>query len=247
MRQKSTRGGRRSTGWSFTSQHEHVNFVAAVGRYPAAAQAQSRSGIGNGHGSDNSGRRHARECGDCHRHPAPALRRPVADGRGNPPPARQHHHLDSQPAARCRDLGRERRGSARRRRRCAHASGSDHSLRRRHLAGRPHQRAARRPLARLHAHEPHHRRQRARPRCCRGARRLEEAAQRLPARHGPVLPGRSRRRGSHHRRHGVHARLRHNRLALRHHARERAQHHRRDGRWLGGENRPARAQVVRRL
>ena len=72
-------------------------------------------------------------------------------GAGNPPPARQHHHLDSQPAAGCRDLGRERRGSAQRRRCRAHAPGSPHSLRRRHLAGRAHQRAARRALARFHA------------------------------------------------------------------------------------------------
>ena len=45
--------------------------------------------------------------------------------------------------------------------------------------------------------------------CRGGARRLAQAAQRLPARHGPVLPGRSRRRGSHHRRHGLHPRLGH--------------------------------------
>ena len=119
----------------------------------------------------------------------------------------------------------------------AHASRADHPVRRRHLARRPHQRAARRPLARLLAHEPGARRQRARPRLRGRARRLAQAAQRLPARPGAVLPRRSRRRGGHHRRHGRDARLRHQRRALRHHARERAEPHRRDGRRLGGQDR----------
>ena len=103
------------------------------------------------------------------------------------------------------------------------------------------------PVARLLAHEPGARRQRARPRLRGGARRLAQAAQRLSARHGPVLPRRPRRRGGDHRRHGLHARLRHHRRALRHHARERAEPHRRDGRRLGRQDGAARAQVRRRL
>ena len=64
---------------------------------------------------------------------------------------------------------------------------------------------------------------------------------------GPVLPGRSRRRGSHHRRHGLDARLRHHRRALRHHARERAQHHGRDGGRLDRQDGAAGAEVLGRL
>ena len=124
---------------------------------------------------------------------------------------------------------------------------ADRAVRRRHLAGGAYQRAARRAVGRLLAHEPDSGGQRARPRLRGGARRLAQAAQRLPARHGAVLPHRSGRRGGHHRRHGVHARLRHHRRALRHHARERAERDGGDGRRLGGEDGAAGAQVGRRL
>ena len=129
----------------------------------------------------------------------------------------------------------------------AHLWRADRAVRRRHLAGGPRQRTPRRPVARLRAHEPDSRGQRARSRLRGGAGRLAQAAQRLPARHGPVLPHRSGRRGGDHRRHGVDARLRHHGRALRHDARERAERDGGDGRRLGGQDRPARAQIGRRL
>ena len=187
------------------------------------------------------------QCRHGDRRAAPALRRPAADGRGDPAPACQHHHLDPQPAAGRGDLGREPGGGERGRARGPHPSRADHPVRRRNLAGGPHQRPARGPVGRLLAHEPGARRQRARSRLRGGARRLAQAAQRLPARFRPVLPGRPRRRRGHHRRHGRHPRLRHQRGALRHHARERAQPHRRDGRRLHRQDGAARAQILRRL
>ena len=63
--------------------------------------------------------------------------------------------------------------------------------------------------------------QRGRPRRRGAARRHAQAAQRIHARHRAVLPDRSRRRRLA-RRHGEHARLGHQRGALRHDARERA-------------------------
>ena len=101
------------------------------------------------------------------------------------------------------------------------ASRSGHSLRHRHVAGGACQCAARRHLARPVAHERSARVDAEDLTCTVRGRRHPQAAQRPPARPGPVLPHRSRRRRQP-RRHGGNARLRHQRRALRHHARERA-------------------------
>ena len=95
-------------------------------------------------------------------------------------------------------------------------------LGRRHLAGGPRDAGARRHHARPVAHDPHPRGQPARHGLPHRGRRDARAAQRASARPGPVLPGRSRHRAVHHRRHVRDARLRHQRGALRHDPRERA-------------------------
>ncbi len=123
---------------------------------------------------------------------------------------------------------------------------TDHPLRHRHLAGRPYQRAQRRHLARRQPHEQGAGRERGRPRRGRAARRHPQAAQRIYPRHRPVLPDRSRRRCLD-RRHDQHARVRHQRRALRHDARERAVAAGRDGGRPPHAARPPLAQVERRL
>ena len=123
------------------------------------------------------------------------------------------------------------------------AQDADHRLRHRHLARGPYQRAQRRHLARLEPHEQGADGQRGRPRCRGPARRHAQAAQRIHPRHRSLLPDRSRGRrlaG----RHGQHARLGHQRGALRHHARERAGAAGRHGRRPPDAARPPLAQVV---
>ena len=160
----------------------------------------------NGNGDARCGRRQGTRCGDGNRCAAAAFWRPLADGRGDPPAACQYAHLAREPAARRGDLGGDRRGGARGGAGGQRPPRAHHPVRRRHLAGRPRQRAVRRTFARLLAHEPDPGRQRARPRLRGAARRLAQAAQRLPARPRPVLPGRPGRRGGDHRRHGRHTR-----------------------------------------
>ena len=99
------------------------------------------------------------------------------------------------------------------RRRGARAGGR---LRRRHLARRPGQRAARRHLPRFPRHEPRARGPCRGPRLRHRARHHAQAAQRISARQGSVLPDRSRRRRLA-RRHGGDARVGHQCGALRHH------------------------------
>ena len=94
-------------------------------------------------------------------------------------------------------------------------------VRHRHLAGGPGQRAGRRRLHRSARHEPDSRRSCRGPRLRDPARRHPQGAQRTSARPGIVLPDRSRRRRLA-RRHGLDAGVRHQRGALRHHARQRA-------------------------
>ena len=123
---------------------------------------------------------------------------------------------------------------------------ADHRLRHRHLARGPYQRAQRRHLARRQPHEQGAAGQRGRPRRRRAARRHPQAAQRISPRHRPVLPDRSRRRRLD-RRHDQHARLGHQRGALRHDARERAVAAGRHRRRPPDAARPPRAQVERGL
>ncbi len=123
---------------------------------------------------------------------------------------------------------------------------ADDPVRRRHLGRGPRARDQRRRVHRPVADEPHRRGQRQRPRRARRARRHAQAAQRVPARHRPLLPDRSGRRRDA-RRHGVDARVGHQRRALRHDARERARRHRRAGRRPRHPHRRTRAQVGRRL
>ena len=144
----------------------------------------------------------------------------VTSQRG-PRAARQHAHLDRQPAARRGGVSADDRGSAADRAAVRGAPRADHRLRHRHLARRPGQRAARRHLARFPRHEPRARRPRRGSRLRRRARRHAQAAQRIPARSGPVLSDRSRRRRLA-RRHGGDARVRHQCGALRHHEGQRA-------------------------
>ena len=104
----------------------------------------------------------------------------------------------------------------------------------------------RRHLARPQPHEQGAAGQRGRPRRRRAARRHPQAAQRIPARHRAVLSDRSRRRRLD-RRHGQHARLGHQRGALRHDARERAGAAGRHRRRPPDASRPPLAQVERGL
>ena len=88
--------------------------------------------------------------------------------------------------------------------------------------------------------------QRERSRRPRRARRHAQAAQRVSARHRPVLSDRSRRRRDA-RRHGVDARVGHQRRALRHDARERARRSPSCSPMAASSDRRARAQVRRGL
>ena len=92
---------------------------------------------------------------------------------------------------------------------------ADDSVRRRHVARGPCQRAAWRRLARLLAHECGSIRRRRRSRLRGRAGRHPQAAQRALARQRPLLPDRSGRRRLD-RRHGRDPRLGHQRRALRH-------------------------------
>ena len=144
-----------------------------------------------------------------------AIRGEALDRRSGAAAARPHPDLDRQCPAR---RGRLRREARRRRRRGMHRRRprrADRAVRRRHVARRPCQRALRRRVDRLLAHEPGARRPRRGPRLRRRAGRDSQGAQRVLARHGPVFSCRSRRRRLD-RRHGGDARLRHQRGALRH-------------------------------
>ena len=116
------------------------------------------------------------------------------------------------------------------------------SVRRRHLARRARRGDGGRRLDRHGPHEPRGRGECRGPRRAGGGRRHAQAAQQLSARPGPVLPDRSRRRRDAGR-HGLDPRQRHQRGALRHHARECAGPHHRHRRRPHHENRRARAQI----
>ena len=126
-----------------------------------------------------------------------------------------------QPAARCGGISAIDRRRAADRAHLRRARRADHSVRRRLLARRPRQRAARRRVDRLPRHEQGARGSRRGSRLRRPARHHPQGAQRAAARQRPVLSDRSRRRRLA-RRHGGDARLRHQRGALRHHEGQRA-------------------------
>ena len=143
--------------------------------------------------------------------------------------ARQHRHLDREPAAGRGGVSAIDRGRAGDRAHLRGASRAGHPVRHRHLARRPRQRAARRRLDRRPRHEPGARGARRGPRLRGRAGRHPQGAQRISARPGPVLPDRSGRRRLA-RRHGGDALLGHQRGALRHHEGQRAVAQSRDGR-----------------
>ncbi len=119
-------------------------------------------------------------------------------------------------------------------------------LRDRHIARRPYRGDARRGVHRHLADEQHHPGQCRGPRLPGGAGGNAQAAQRLFARHRPVLSHRSGG-GCLHRRHGGNARLGHQRGALRHHARERREPESGARQRRGGAHRQPRQEVVCRL
>ena len=175
-------------------------------------------------------------------------------------PGRAHHHQRHPARAPLARPGHPAAGAARRRRlhrdlgrsrppagAVQHRARAGGGLGRRHLAGRPRHAGARRHHARPLAHDAHPRGQPARHGLPRRGRRHPRPAQRASARPGPVLPGRSRHRALHHRRHVRDARLRHQRGALRHHPRERAGPDRGAGRRPRDPHRRPRAQVRHRL
>ena len=108
----------------------------------------------------------------------------------------------------------------------------------------PHPGGARRRVHRPVADEPGARGARGGPRRRGAGRRDAQAAERVHQAHGPVLPGRPRRR-CHARRHGGDARLGHQRRALRHDARERAVAEGRARRRPRSFKRRSRAQEIR--
>ena len=180
-----------------------------------------------------------------HRRAEEALRRARQHRARRARAARQGHLLPRGPPARRRGVRRIGRGGAADRPALRPAQDADHRLRHRHLARGPYQRAQRRHLARPQPHEQGADGQRGRPRRRGPARRHAQAAQRIHPRHRSLLPDRSRGRrlaG----RHGQHARLGHQRGALRHHARERAGAAGRHGRRPPDAARPPLAQVVAR-
>ena len=201
----------------------------------------SPTGQENRHGRNGPGT--PPQCRRHHRRAQEALRRAGEHRARRARAARQGHLLPRGASARRRGVRRIGRGSAADRPALRPPQDADHRLRHRHLAGGPYQRAQRRHLARRQPHEQGAGGQRGRPRRGGAARRHAQAAQRIYPRHRPLLPDRSRRRRLA-RRHGQHARLGHQRGALRHHARERAgaagRHRRRPADAAG----PALAQVL---
>ncbi len=175
-------------------------------------------------------------------------------------PGRPHHHQRHAARAPLARPGHPAAGAAGRRgvrRNVAGGGAAARALPRRacaggrvgcgHLAGGPRDAGARRHHAGPLAHDPHHRGEPGRHGLPRGGRRDAGPAQRAPARPGPVLPGRSRHRALHHRRHVRDARLGHQRRALRHDPGERAGSDGGDGRWAADPHRRPRAQVGDRL
>ena len=149
------------------------------------------------------------------------IRRPLLDRARTARAALQHDHLGCRRAARCRGLSALDRGGAGDRTRLRGPRPAGHSVRRRHLARGPGQRALWRGLDRFPRHEPGARGPSGGPRLRGRAGGDPKAAQRIPARPGRVLPDRSRRRRDA-RRHDGDPRLGHQRGALRHHEGQRA-------------------------
>ena len=145
-----------------------------------------------------------------------ALRQPPRDLAGGARAARQHHHLDREPAAGRGGVSAVHGRRAGHRPHLRGASRAGHSVRRRNVARRTRQCALRRRIDRFPRHEPRARGARRGSRLRRRAGRHAQAAQRVSARPGPVLSARSRRRCLA-RRHGGDALFRNQCGALRHH------------------------------
>ena len=149
-------------------------------------------------------------------------------------------------AAGGRGVLREHRGRRLRRRDRGRAPRAGDPVRRRLVAGRPPAGGAGRRQRRRVAHEPRAAARRRRPDRDRAGRRHAHAAQSRDQGFGAVLPDRpGRRRDA--RRHVGHARVGHQRRALRHDARERAGADGGHGQRRGDPHRHAGAQVERRL
>ena len=149
------------------------------------------------------------------------VRQPADHLAGGARPARPYHDLAGAAAARRRGHGAGNRRYPGRGADLRQTRRSRDRVRHRHLAGGAGQCAGRRRLHRPARHEQGAGGPCRRPRLRDPARRHPQGAQRAPARPGRVLPDRSRRRclaG----RHGLDPGLRHQRGALRHHARQRA-------------------------
>ena len=162
------------------------------------------------------------------RHIEAAFRRAVLDRRGAAPPARPFDDLYSGAIAGRGGLRRRCRRGAAGRAGLRRPQGADHPVRNGHVSGRPHQCAGGRHLDRCQPDEPGAGRQ------CRGSRlhgragHHAQGAERLSARHRPVLSDRSGG-GRLARRHGGDAGVGHQCGALRHDARQCHRNGRGDG------------------
>ena len=150
----------------------HEKSKAAMVLRPAAARPQGGRG----------GRARARR----------PVRQSARDLAGGARAARQHRHLDREPAAGRGGVSAIDRRRAGDRAHLRGASRADHPVRHRHLARRPRQRAAGRRLDRRPRHEPGAGGARRGSRLRGPARHHPQGAQRIPARPGRVLPDRSR-------------------------------------------------------
>ncbi len=183
---------------------------------------------------------------DSHRRTArPPGRAPFHQHR-RPRPSQQGRVLaSSAPPGRGR-IPRFHRGGGRHRAHLRPPSHSGGGLRHRHLARGQRHSAPRRSGGGHDAHGPGLEGERGRPGRHRAGARHAQAAQRIRARPGPVLPHRSGC-GCLARRHGGDAGFGHQRRALRDHARERAGADRRSGRRPHHPHFAARKKVRRRL
>ena len=149
-------------------------------------------------------------------------------------------------ATRCRGVRRAHAGRGGRRQAGERSCRAGHSLRRRHLARGP---PARGPGRHQHRRQPHEQGaggERGGPHRDGAARRHAQAAQRRDQEYRPVLPDRSGCRCDA-RRHGRDPRQRHQRRALRHHARERARPGSGHGRRRDHSHRHPCQEIQRRL